>query len=60
MSFALDNDEELIESIIDPLKSMSLAWEMVKSAREEILILFSSANAFARQEHEGAVELLKE
>ena len=51
---------ELTESVIDPVKTMNRAWEMVRSANEEILILFSSANAFARQDHEGAVELLKE
>ena len=60
MSSLSDKDMELAESIIDPVKTMNRAWEMVRSANDEILILFSSANAFARQDHEGAVELLKE
>ena len=34
---------ELAESIIDPVKTMNRAWEMVRSANDEILILFSSA-----------------
>ena len=60
MSFALDNDEELIESIIEPLRTMNRAWDMAKSTKDEILLLFSSANAFARQDHAGANEVLKE
>jgi hypothetical protein len=51
---------EITETIIEPVRTMNRAWEMVRSAKDEILILFSSANAFARQENKGAVELLKE
>lgn len=33
---------------------------MARSAKNELLILFSSANAFARQDRAGSVELLKQ
>ena len=33
---------------------------MARSAKNEILILFSTANAFVRQDRAGSVELLKE
>jgi two-component system, OmpR family, sensor histidine kinase VicK len=36
-----------------------LGFEMVKSAKEEILIIFSTANAFHRQERAGMVGLLE-
>jgi two-component system sensor histidine kinase VicK len=39
---------------------MNRVWEMVRSAKDEILILFSSANSFARQDRAGAVQVLKE
>jgi two-component system, OmpR family, sensor histidine kinase VicK len=60
MSFAPDKDMEITETIIDPVKSMDRVWEMVRSAKDEILILFSSANSFARQDRAGAVQVLKE
>jgi two-component system, OmpR family, sensor histidine kinase VicK len=60
LGFALDNDKETTETIADPVKTMNRAWEMCKSAKEEILILFSSANAFARQDRAGAGAMLKE
>lgn len=39
---------------------MNRAWDMCKSVKSEILILYSSANAFARQDRAGASEVLKE
>jgi two-component system, OmpR family, sensor histidine kinase VicK len=53
-------NKEVTETIVNPQETMSRAWEMVRSAKEEILVLFSSANAFARQDRAGAGELLKE
>lgn len=55
-----DNIKEVTEIITEPEKVNNRAWEMVKSARDELLILFSSANAFARQERIGGLELLKQ
>ena len=60
MNFALDKDMDITETIIDPVKSMNRVWEMVRSAKDEILILFSFANSFVRQDRVGAVEVLKE
>jgi two-component system, OmpR family, sensor histidine kinase VicK len=51
---------EITETMIDPLKTQNRVWEMAKSAKEEILIMLSSANAFARQENAGSIEILKE
>jgi two-component system sensor histidine kinase VicK len=59
LGFALHNDKETTETITDQKETMNRAWEMCKSAKEEILALFSSANAFARQDRAGAGELLK-
>lgn len=51
---------EITETIIEPVKTMNRALDMAKSAKGEILVLFSSANAFARQDRAGSVELLKD
>jgi hypothetical protein len=37
-----------------------IGFELVTSAMEEILIIFSTSSAFLRQAHAGAVELLEE
>lgn len=60
MSSPLDKDRDITVIITEPVKTNNRAWEMVRSARDELLILFSSANAFARQEHIGGLGLLKE
>jgi signal transduction histidine kinase len=49
---------EVIETIRDPKATQELARELIKSANEEILIIFSTSNAFRRQEKLGAVDLL--
>jgi two-component system, OmpR family, sensor histidine kinase VicK len=51
---------EVIETIRDPVEIQMVAFELVNSAKEEILIVFSTANAFLRQVHAGATELLQE
>jgi two-component system, OmpR family, sensor histidine kinase VicK len=51
---------EFIETIRDPADAQKLAFDLVKSASEEILIIFPTAKAFHRQEHQGLVQLLKE
>ena len=51
---------EMTETIVEPARTMKRAWEMAKSAKNEVLVLYSSANAFARQDRAGANEILKE
>jgi hypothetical protein len=51
---------EFVETIREPSEIQKLSFDLVKTAAEEILILFSTANAFRRQEKAGAIELLKE
>jgi len=51
---------EVIETIRDPYEIQKLGFDLVRSAEEEIIVLFSTANAFRRQEKAGALELLKE
>ena len=51
---------EFVETIRDPSEIQKIGFDLIKKAEEEILILFSTANAFHRQEKAGALELLKE
>jgi signal transduction histidine kinase len=51
---------EVIETISNPFEIQKLAFELVRSARDEILLVFSTANAFHRQERTGMIKLLKE
>jgi signal transduction histidine kinase len=48
-----------IEIIRNPVDSIGRGWNMVKSARKEIDVLFSSSNALRRQITMGALPLLK-
>ena len=48
-----------IEIIANPREGISRAWSIIKSARKEILIMFSSANALRRQIQMGGLGLLK-
>jgi signal transduction histidine kinase len=48
-----------IEIIRNPVDSISRGWDMVRSARKEINVLFSSSNALRRQITMGALPLLK-
>jgi two-component system sensor histidine kinase VicK len=54
-----DSDLEITEILIDPVKTQNRYWEMANSAVDEMLVLFSSANAFARQERVGSIEIMK-
>ncbi|MGN6628884.1 MAG: ATP-binding protein [Candidatus Nitrosocosmicus sp.] len=54
--FELEN----VEIIYNSTESIKRAWEMVKSAKEEVLLLFSSSNALQRQLKMGVTNLLKE
>ncbi|MGH9985168.1 MAG: ATP-binding protein [Nitrososphaeraceae archaeon] len=53
-----DIQREFIETISDPNEILELATRLVKSAKDEILVIFSSANAFARFRKSGRMNLL--
>ena len=53
-------DTEGIDIIQNPYEIQKLAFELAKLAQEEIRIIFSTANAFHRQEYVGAKQLLEE
>jgi two-component system sensor histidine kinase VicK len=48
-----------IEIIRNPIDSITRGWDMVRSARKEINVLFSSSNALKRQIAMGALPLLR-
>jgi nitrogen-specific signal transduction histidine kinase len=49
-----------IEIIQNPKEGITRAWNIIKSAREEVSIMFSSANALLRQIQMEGLQLLKE
>jgi two-component system, OmpR family, sensor histidine kinase VicK len=51
---------EFVETIRDPSEIQKLGFDLIRKAEQEILILFSAANAFRRQVKAGALALLKE
>jgi two-component system, OmpR family, sensor histidine kinase VicK len=51
-------EPEVIETIRDPKATQARTFELIKSAKEEILIIFSTSNAFRRQEKVGAFDSL--
>jgi signal transduction histidine kinase len=53
-------DQANIEIISNPKEGIKRAWSIIKSAKEEVLIMFSSANAVHRQIDMGGLQLLKE
>ena len=53
-------ERQIIETILDPAHTLMLGLELIESAKDEVLIIFSSANAFFRQWKEGLLELLVE
>jgi signal transduction histidine kinase len=52
-------DTEGITVIQNPHEVQKLAYELVKSTKEEALAIFSTANAFHRQEYAGTLGLMK-
>ena len=48
-----------IEIIRNPVDSIARGWDMVRSARKEVNIMFSSTNALKRQIEMGALSLFK-
>src|SRR5215212_189485 len=53
-------DQANIEIISNPKEGIKRAWNTIKSAKEEVLIMYSSANAVRRQKEMGGLQLLKE
>ena len=51
---------EVIESINDPVELQTKVVELLRIAKKEILIIFSTSNAFHRQERTGSIQTLKE
>jgi two-component system, OmpR family, sensor histidine kinase VicK len=51
-------EPEVIETIREPKATQERVLELIKSANKEILVIFSTSNAFRRQEKAGAVDLL--
>jgi signal transduction histidine kinase len=51
---------EVIESTSNPTKLQSKLVELLRSADKEILVIFSSVNAFHRQKSAGIIEILEE
>ena len=51
---------EFVETIRDPSEIQKIGFDLIKKAEGEILVLFSTMNAFHRQEKAGTLELLKE
>jgi two-component system sensor histidine kinase VicK len=51
-------EPEVIETIREPKATQERVFELIKSAKEEILIIFSTSNAFRRQGKAGAVDFL--
>jgi two-component system, OmpR family, sensor histidine kinase VicK len=53
-------DSGEIEIIQDPVEIQKLGFRLIQTATEEILVIYSTANAFHRQEHAGGIQLLRE
>ena len=53
-------DQANIEIISNPKEGIKRAWSIIKSAKEEVLIMFSSARAVRRQLEMDGLQLLKE
>jgi hypothetical protein len=51
---------EFVGTFLDPFEVQRVIVKLLKSAKDEILGTFSTANAFRRQERVGSLELLKE
>src|SRR5215207_3241803 len=49
---------EIIETLRDPIEIQNRGFELINSAKDEVLVIFSTSNAFRRQEKAGALDLL--
>jgi two-component system, OmpR family, sensor histidine kinase VicK len=53
-------ESEEIEIIHDPIAAQKLLFDLIQTAKEEILVMCSTANAFHRQERAGTIHLLRQ
>jgi two-component system, OmpR family, sensor histidine kinase VicK len=51
---------EFIETIRDPTRVQNIALDLVRSCKEEIMTIFSTSNAFFRQQRAGGIALLND
>lgn len=51
-------EREFIETIRDPHEILDIGYKLIKAAKDEILIIFHTANAFLRQHKAGGIDLL--
>lgn len=51
---------DFIETIREAYKTQNIVFDLVGSSKEEILIIFSTSNAFFRQQRAGSLALLSE
>ncbi len=51
---------EFIETIRDPTRVQNIALDLVRTCKEEILTIFSTSNAFFRQQRAGGIVLLND
>ena len=51
---------EIIETVTDPVKTQNLYLNMIKSSRDEILLIIPTINTMHHQDDIGALQLLKE
>jgi two-component system, OmpR family, sensor histidine kinase VicK len=54
------NKQDAAQVIHDPVKIQNIGYEIGRAAKDEILMIYSSANAFHRQEKLGAIQSLRE
>lgn len=57
---ALLDRPDTVQVIQDPVKIQTIGDEIGRTAKDEILLIYSSANAFHRQERLGAIQLLRQ
>ena len=55
-----NKESEDIGIIRNPFEVQRLVFDLLRSAEDEIIIVFSTANAFHRQEKVGTIKLLTE
>jgi two-component system sensor histidine kinase VicK len=51
---------DVIEVLKDPSETISIGYRLVRAAKDEILIIFHTANALIRQERAGGINLIIE
>ena len=54
------SENVILQNIRDPAEVQKLGFELIRSAKEEVLIIFSTTNAFHRQIRLGGDQLLRE